>query len=193
MRTKKNQLRVISGIWKGRKFNFTDQIDSLRPTPDRVKETLFNWLSNFIRDANCLDLFAGSGALSFESLSRGAAKVTAIDKDKFACEIIKENYNIFIESSKAGGLVVRQQDVKEFLLSDQQKYDIIFIDPPYSLDLTLEISEIITNTGKLNPQGILYLERNTPLEEDMHLPGLEVFRHSKAGGVYYYLLQREDG
>lgn len=132
-----NQLRIIGGEWRGRKLHFPDA-PNLRPTPDRVRETVFNWLASMIHGARVLDLFAGSGALGLEALSRGAAFTTFVDSHKKVTQTLQEHLALLNAKDKAE--VLSMDGVKflshaKFLNTEAKVYDLVFLDPPYHLDL----------------------------------------------------------
>ena len=148
-------MRVISGIARGTKLKSLEGL-STRPTLDRVKESLFNIISNCIYDANVLDLFAGSGALAIEALSRGAKKATLCDNNKQAIKIIQENIEKTKLTNKANVINI---DYKTFLQSiNNEKFDIIFLDPPYGKEMGIEAINIISQLELLSNEGILILE-----------------------------------
>ncbi len=181
-----SQVRIIGGSLRGRKVIFTEsgQENALRPTPDRVRETLFNWLSSIIVDAECLDAFGGSGALSFEAISRGAKQVTVIEKCPQTLKDIKENADRFGLSTS---LVTICDDTLTYLAKTTQKFDLIFLDPPFQSDLLMKCIECIAARNLLHKNGYIYLESSYPiLSENMPL-GWEQYRVKKAGNVFYAL------
>ena len=119
-----NQLRIIGGKWRGRKIKFPD-IEGLRPTPDRVRETLFNWLSPVIIGAKCLDLFAGSGALGFEALSRGASKTVFVDSNNLVTQQLQYNQQLF----QCSDIEIHKMSAEQYLQTTEKSFDIIFLDP----------------------------------------------------------------
>ncbi len=133
----KNQLRIIGGEWKRRVLPFAS-IDGLRPTPDRVRETLFNWLMWDIQNAQVLDICTGSGALGFEALSRGAASVYMIEPDKTQARFLKDN----IELLKAQNCHLINATAQQALPRLKEQFDVVFLDPPYSLNLWHELSNL---------------------------------------------------
>ena len=177
-------LRIIGGQWRGRKFQFP-AVEHLRPTPDRVRETLFNWLMPTIRGANCLDLFCGSGALGLEALSRGAAQVTFVDNNKQAIDAIK---------ATCGTVGANNAD---FYLGEAQSYltrtpspvDIAFIDPPYDLQLQVEIANLLQESACLSEHAWIYIEHDAQLDEQQ-LPDSWVKHREKIAGQVYYALYR---
>jgi len=176
-----NEVRIIGGKWRGRKiaFPFTPH---LRPTPDRVRETLFNWLAPTIVNARCLDLFAGSGALSFEALSRGAESVMALEKNGAIFNAIQNN----IKTLNVEGLTLLKMDALSYLKQTPIPFDIIFLDPPYSSDLLSQCLLLLSVKDWLKKDGLIYFESNnkTPLELP---PSLTLLKEKKAGSVYYFL------
>lgn len=182
-----NQLRIIGGEWRGRKLRFPD-VPNLRPTPDRVRETVFNWLSADIHDALVLDLFAGSGALGFEALSRGAKQVTFVDSHKKASQALKQYLALLNAADKAEVLSI---DGVKFLKGEAKKYDLVFLDPPYHLDLMSKVVPLLEANGWLSERALLYLE----IEKRQSLPDLPanwaMLKDKTAGEVNYFLFQRD--
>lgn len=181
-----NQLRIIGGEWRGRKLRFPDA-PNLRPTPDRVRETIFNWLAPMIHGARCLDLFAGSGALGLEALSRGAAFTTFVDSHKKVTQALKEHLDLLSANNQAE---VLQMDSVKFLKNDAQPYDLIFLDPPYHLDFMQKVVPLLEDNGWLSDNAMLYLE----IEKRQSLPELPLnwqqLKEKTAGEVNYFLFQR---
>ncbi|VAX14288.1 16S rRNA (guanine(966)-N(2))-methyltransferase [hydrothermal vent metagenome] len=184
----RNQLRIIGGDWRGRKLGFPD-LPGLRPTPDRVRETLFNWLTPMIRHASCLDLFSGSGALGLEALSRGAAKVVLVDSQPPVIASLQQNIAVL----QAGERVCLQQcDARQYLQSLTECFDLIFLDPPYHQNLLQPCIDSLYQQKALKPQGYLYFEAN----RDEALPQLPaawaVYRQKSAGQIVYCLVRYAD-
>ena len=182
-----NQLRIIGGEWRGRKLRFPDA-PNLRPTPDRVRETIFNWLAPMIQGARCLDLFAGSGALGLEALSRGAAFTSFIDNHKKATEALKSHLDLL----KAKDISeVLQMDGVKFLKEEAIKYDLVFLDPPYHLGFMQKVIPLLEENGWLTDNAMLYLE----IEKRQSLPELpdnwKQLKDKSAGEVHYFLFRRE--
>ncbi len=180
----RNQLRIIAGEWRGRKLPFVD-VEGLRPTPDRVRETLFNWLAPMITGARCLDLFAGSGALAFEALSRGAAEVVMLDQHPKVITQLRDNLAL-LKCSQAS---VQQADALTYLRQPPpaKPFDVVFLDPPYRKDLLSPCCERLAQPGWLARGARVYLE----IESEHALPtlpdGWELTRSKKAGQVAYHL------
>lgn len=177
-------LRIIGGEWRGRKFQFP-QVEHLRPTPDRVRETLFNWLMPTIEGAHCLDLFCGSGALGLEALSRGANRVTFVDTSKKVIQNLKQICDT-VNIDKAD---FYQGSAEAFLALTPQAYDVVFLDPPYDLDLIPQTAQQLQADGWLKPGAWIYLEHDGRLDLDT-LPGeWQSHREKVAGQVHYALYQ----
>jgi len=180
-RTRPNTVRIIGGLWRSRLIEFPDAAD-LRPTPDRVRETLFNWLGQDLTGMACLDLFAGSGALGFEALSRGAASVVMIEKDPVALRALRDN----AARLGATGLTVVRGDALEFARGARSRFDVVFVDPPYRLGLQAAALDLLR--GLLAAGGRVYVEGDAAFEPPR---GWAVFKRARAGNVHFHLLVRE--
>lgn len=156
------QVRVIAGQWRGRKLPVTD-LQGLRPTTDRNKETLFNWLMPYVQTARCLDVFAGSGALGIEALSRYASSCDFFEKDQTAARQLASN----LQSLNATGQVFKG-DAFNLLSACTSTYDIIFVDPPFHHNLVQPALDSIAQHHLLKPNGLIYIEQ----EANMSFPGL---------------------
>lgn len=179
----KNQLRIIGGEWKRRQLPFAS-IEGLRPTPDRVRETLFNWLMWDIQNAQVLDLCAGSGALSFEALSRGAASVIMIEPNPIQAKFLKDN----IQLLKAQNCQVKVATAQQVLHSLKQSFDLVFLDPPYSLNLWQELAELVDPL--IAPKALIYVEADRDLDS-LKLPvSWQRIKETKAGTVRAGLYQK---
>ncbi len=178
------RLRIISGEWRGRILTFPDH-PGIRPTPDRVRETLFNWLQPTILGARCLDLFAGSGALGLEALSRGAAQVDFVERDRKSAAAIRGHLETL--NTERGRIVAG--DALHFLQqSDLQRYDLIFLDPPFGQGL-LERALQLLGERPVSDRLQLYIETEQAVS-DLPLPqGWGATRSGEAGQVRYMLLQ----
>lgn len=176
-------IRIIAGKHKGRKLPVL-AAEGLRPTTDRVKETLFNWLMPYIHGANCLDCFAGAGSLGFEALSRGAANVHLIELNKEAAKQLSANKQLL----KSDDIVVCNTDTLAFLKTQTpMPFDVIFIDPPFRQNLISQTSELL-NKGWLSEQALIYVEMEA--ESDQALPGnWQLLKEKIAGQVAYRLYQ----
>jgi 16S rRNA (guanine966-N2)-methyltransferase len=177
------KLRIIAGKWRGKKIAFKER-ESLRPTPDRVKETLFNWLQPIIHDADCLELFAGTASLSLEALSRGARFAQAVELNQ---ESVQEIEKIASEL-KDCNLATARADVVSWLNASKRSFDIIFIDPPYAVNLIPTCLEIILQRKLLKPNGRIYFEYNNEMDLSAFAQ-LEVLKQQRAGVVHYYLIR----
>lgn len=178
-----NEVRLIGGRWKRSKLPVADS-PGLRPTPDRVRETLFNWLGQDLTGWRCLDAFAGAGALGFEAASRGAAQVVLIERDRRLARSLAESKarlqgdEIRIEATDAMAWMAR---------CAPDAFELVFIDPPF--DLPLVEPAMVLAARLVVPQGFVYVESGVPL---MPPPGLKVHRQGRAGAVHFQLLQRID-
>jgi 16S rRNA (guanine966-N2)-methyltransferase len=182
-----NQIRIIAGKWRGRKISFLDQ-KGLRPSPDRVRETLFNWLQFDIVGTHCLDLFAGSGILALEACSRGAKQVTCIELNRETASNIKNN----IELLQAEEIFFLQQNALEFLQTSNKnnKYDLVFLDPPFKENLLEPSIALLESNSWLAKSALIYLESDQPLEDCLLPENWTLVKNKKAGQVYYGLCQR---
>jgi len=184
----RQRLRIIGGRWRGQRIGFRP-LPGLRPTPDRVRETLFNWLQPVIEGAHCLDLFAGSGALALEAASRGAASVTLVERDPGVAGHLRD----LCASFAAPRITVIETDACHFLNRRPGPYDLVFLDPPFGSGLVERCLPLVTSGGVLNGRAMVYLEypaRGGP-------PGLPPtwvwFRHRQAGEVGYGLAHAGPG
>ncbi|MCK5917486.1 MAG: 16S rRNA (guanine(966)-N(2))-methyltransferase RsmD [Cocleimonas sp.] len=178
-----NTLRIIGGKWRSRKLSFMSA-PNLRPTPDRVRETLFNWLQNSIADTRCLDLFAGSGALGLEALSRGASEVIFIEKHRAAAQQLEKNLALLNATNS-----VIHHDAKHYLLEETKPFDIIFLDPPFRQGLLPIVIDLIKEKKLLKNNTLIYLEHEIEANYDWQNWHLEVIKETKAGQVKSYLLK----
>ena len=182
----KNQLRIIGGEWKRRQLPFAS-IDGLRPTPDRVRETLFNWLMWDIQNTNVLDICAGSGALAFEALSRGASQVVMIEPNTQQAKFLKDNLELLKVTNQRTKLKIATAQQTLPTLKDQ--FDVVFLDPPYSLDLWEELA-ILANPLIKN-DGFIYIEADRDLSQ-LKIPSSWIqIKNTKAGTVRAGLYQKK--
>lgn len=188
IKIQRNQLRIIGGDWRGCKLDFPDA-QGLRPTPDRVRETLFNWLMPVIHGARCLDLFAGSGVLGLEALSRGAAGVVLVDSQPRVIAALQKNLDFLQVGTRAQ---LQQSDALAYLNQLNDSFNVIFLDPPYHQNRLQPCIDSLYEQGALSQQGYLYFEAS----RDGNLPELPaawmVHRQKTAGQVSYYLLRHAD-
>jgi len=178
------QLRIIGGQWRGHKLHFAD-VEGLRPTGDRVRETLFNWLAPVISGAYCLDLFAGSGALGFEALSRGAIRAILIEKDPVAAALLKQN-SAFLKTERAQ---VIQTDASQWLntFTPERPFDVVFLDPPFAADLLQPCCDLLQRPGLLSQNSLVYIETDRHQPPPITPPTWALFREKTAGQVCYRL------
>lgn len=184
MKSGRNRIRLIAGNWRGRKITFAP-VPGLRPTPDRVRETLFNWLNPVIREAHCLDLFAGSGALGLEAASRGAAEVVLVDSDPDVTRTLQEQVQLL----DAGQVRVIHADGSLYLRGQGQAFDVVFLDPPYADDLLPACIRQLEAGGWLADEAWIYIEAERSRE--LVLPdNWQIYRSKSAGQVGYHLARR---
>ncbi|MDR2688220.1 MAG: 16S rRNA (guanine(966)-N(2))-methyltransferase RsmD [Azoarcus sp.] len=183
MNRAKNRIRIVGGLWRSRLVEVAS-LPGLRPTPDRVRETLFNWLGQNLDGFACLDLFAGSGILGFEAASRGAAAVTLVERDARACATLHRNAETFAFTDRR--LEIIRGDALEFLASHSGLFDLVFIDPPYHQGWLDRVMPLLDRV--LRPEGRIYAEA------EASLPGLGIWRTMKrgqAGQVHFHLMERK--
>ncbi|MBY0500088.1 MAG: 16S rRNA (guanine(966)-N(2))-methyltransferase RsmD [Nitrosomonas sp.] len=173
------KIRIIGGQWRSRLLTFPGHPD-LRPTANRVRETIFNWLEQDLSGLRCLDLFAGSGALGFEAASRGAAHVVMVDNDVQVYKALRENK----ERLQAMQVELLLMNALDFMQSDVRKFDVIFLDPPYRLDLLPQLMSLLSS--HLEEDGLVYSEARDTWTPDKQW---RVHRSAKAGTVRYQLLE----
>lgn len=178
---------MIAGEWRSRKISFP-AIDSLRPTPDRVRESLFNWLRFDIEGAKCLDLFAGSGILGIEAASRGADQVVLVEHNTHACRFIAKN----LERLVARRIELRQQNVEAFLARDTpQAYDLIFLDPPFRQGLIPVCIEAIEQQRWAANGAKIYIEIEADAKPEIIPADWYLLKYKKAGAVGSYLYENK--
>jgi 16S rRNA (guanine966-N2)-methyltransferase len=172
-----NMLRLVGGRHRGRKLKFPSA-RGLRPTADRTRETLFNWLAPVINGSVCLDLFAGSGALGFEALSRGARHVTMLEMAMPVFRQLQQNADLLGETEHT-----------ELLHQSDRQFDVIFIDPPFKENLLEQIIEKLINQNMVKPSGFIYVERDKGQQLPDFPDGYSVIRDKTAGQVAYSLIE----
>jgi 16S rRNA (guanine(966)-N(2))-methyltransferase RsmD len=175
----RNRVRIVGGEWRSRVLRFPD-VPGLRPTPDRVRETVFNWLGQDLTGKRCLDLFAGSGVLGLEAASRGAREVVMVERDARACRALEENLRLLGPAS----IRLVRADALEFLASDAGPYDVVFLDPPYAMDGRDLLLERLR--PRLAPGALVYVEAPQAMQSPA---GWVVHRSARAGMVHYQLLK----
>jgi 16S rRNA (guanine966-N2)-methyltransferase len=178
-----NRVRIIGGRFRGRVIRFPDAV-GLRPTPDRVRETLFNWLGQDLTGISTLDLYAGSGALTLEALSRGASLAVAVDRNPDLVRAIADTATAI----GATGLATHAADARRHLARETGNYDVIFLDPPFDSEEWHWL--LPACAARLAAGGLIYAEAGRALEA---AGGLALWRHAKAGAVHYHLFNRAEG
>ena len=181
------QLRIIGGMWRGRKLAFVDR-PRLRPTGDRVRETLFNWLAPAIADARCLDLFAGSGALGLEALSRGAASCDFVDADEQVLVSIRNNLSALNVDSAPEDSTTALSTAAEYLASGHEAWDIVFVDPPFDCGFGEPALNQLATSASLHGDSFVYFETRRSAPETIPKALYSVHREKTAGDVLYRLL-----
>ena len=178
-------VRIIGGVWRGRKLPVHDA-EGLRPTTDRVKETVFNWLAQEVPRARCLDLFAGSGGLGFEAASRQAEQVTLVELNPTAFRQLQTN----IAALKADNLEAINSDALAYLSQPGTPYHVVFLDPPFRQGLLTQTIELLEKNGWLADDAVIYIET----EKELQLEGIpahwHLHREKTAGQVSYRLFER---
>jgi 16S rRNA (guanine966-N2)-methyltransferase len=181
----RNSVRIIGGAWRGRRIVFPD-LPGLRPTPDRVRETLFNWLQHIIPGARCLDLFAGSGALGLEALSRGAREVVFVEQAALAAQHLRTQI-LHLHATASANML--QMDAGNFLRSAPQAFDLVFLDPPFGSGALSQYVALLDAGKWLSSRGLVYLED----EKSAGVPTLpqhwELLKSKFAGEVGYHLVR----
>jgi 16S rRNA (guanine966-N2)-methyltransferase len=181
MNQQRNKVRIIGGLYRRRMLAFPDA-SGLRPTTDRVRETVFNWLGQELDGKRCLDLFAGSGALGFEAASRGAAKVVMVEKSRMVAEVLKSNAAVL----GAPGVNVVNADALQFLRKTQGQFDVVFLDPPFDSEFMQQVLPLLPPL--LASGAMVYVEGRVWPD----LAGWDVLRRAEAGQVRYGLITREE-
>ncbi len=185
MSTHKNQLRIIGGKWRGRKLHFPD-LPELRPTPDRVRETLFNWLAPHIVGAHCLDLFAGSGALGFEALSRGARSVVMIDQSPQVMLYLRDTAQRLGVTNELEYYCATVPGAQ--LPIRQYRFDLVFLDPPFHQNYLAVCCQWLQDSQCLADNALIYIEAERDLV--LSLPSQwSIIKQKAAGQVGYYLIK----
>ncbi|RLA24655.1 MAG: 16S rRNA (guanine(966)-N(2))-methyltransferase RsmD [Gammaproteobacteria bacterium] len=182
-----NKVRIISGQWRGRNLSFPD-VQGLRPTPARVRETLFNWLQYDVIASRCLDLYAGSGALGMEAASRGAKSVVLVDSDAQVCRQLKQNTELVAASQ----VKIVQQDVLRYLAGDAQTFDLVFLDPPFAQGYAIQAANWLEDKLWLANHAKIYIEVERQLKLTDLPENWSLLKHKTAGELGYYLFERID-
>ncbi len=180
-------VRIIGGRLRGRKLKVPD-LPGLRPTPDRVRETLFNWLMPVIQGAQCLDAFAGSGVLGFEALSRGAAGVVMTDASAAVITLLQQE-SIVLQTSQAE---IYRATLPAQLKVPAKPFDIVFLDPPYQAKVLLPVCFYLEEKQLLAREAYLYLEADQPITEQQLPSNWQLIKQNQAGQVAYHLVLRTE-
>ena len=176
------KIRIIGGQWRGRRLPVADQA-GLRPTPDRVRETLFNWLVGRLGGTRCLDLFAGTGALGFEALSRGAAAAVMVEQDTQLVRQLEATRTLL----EATGAEIIHAEGLAWLAQCRDPFDVVFLDPPFHGDYVKKACAVLLNRGHLTPSAYVYTETERGVPSPA--PGLKELKQAQAGQVEYRLYQ----
>jgi 16S rRNA (guanine966-N2)-methyltransferase len=180
----KGSIRIISGRYRGRKLPVL-MAEGLRPTTDRVKETVFSWLMPYIQESNCLDCFAGSGGLGFEALSRGAAHVSFVELNKAAVKQLQENEQLL----DVNNMSIMQSDALEFIKKNTHTYDVVFLDPPFRKGFIEQAAHLLDKSS-LAKNALIYIEMESE-NNDQKLPhNWQLLKEKIAGQVIYRLYQK---
>ncbi len=178
------RLRIVAGKWRSRLLHIAD-VPGLRPTSERIRETLFNWLAPRIAGATCLDLFAGTGALGLEALSRGAGEVVFIERSPTAARALKQN----VATLDAADAVVHEADASTFLQhAGGKRFDIVFLDPPFAADMLEDLCRLLSESSVLASDARIYIEEDRARPEVPLPEGWEVTKTKDAGNVRYSLV-----
>ena len=177
------QLRIIAGEWRGRKLPVAD-IEGLRPTPDRVRETVFNWLAPYIPGARVLDCFSGSGALSLESLSRGASSAVMLEKASAAAQALISNLVLL---SASQGAVVNTDSLVWLSRPAEAPFDVVFLDPPFRKELLEQTCQLLITNGYVSSDTVVYIEAEKELSLAVVPESWHLFKEKVAGQVRYSL------
>lgn len=180
------QIRIIGGQWRGRKLPVQDSA-GLRPTTDRVRETLFNWLAPYIQQADCLDCFAGSGALGLEALSRFAASATLLELERPVAQQLAKN----LQTLQATNGKVVQTNTLTWLAQDGRPFNIVFIDPPFRRGLLEQTLQLLENNRWLTADALIYVESEVENGAPPVPAHWDLYREKIAGQVAYRLYQRQ--
>ena len=178
------QIRIIAGDWRGRKLPVAN-VPGLRPTPDRVRETVFNWLMPYLPGARVLDCFSGTGALSFEALSRGAKEAVMIEQASAAASALKDNLSLLKASN---GTVVESSALVFLKRPCPEPFDVIFLDPPFRQGMLKDTCQMLHDNGYLHDQSILYIEVEKELNPLPVPDNWQILKFKQAGQIAFQLL-----
>ncbi len=182
---KTNQVRIIGGKWRGRKIVFPEQ-SALRPTHDRIRETLFNWIAAYLPGANCLDLFAGSGVIGFEAVSRGAATVVLVDQDVDVIQQLERNKKNLLADNVA---IIKASVLEDKLELPVEKFDIVFVDPPFYGNLLQPACHWLSTRAYVKSGSVIYLESEINYEKRVLPDNWVVIKHKRTATVLYSLIE----
>ncbi|MFT5759899.1 MAG: 16S rRNA (guanine966-N2)-methyltransferase, partial [Alteromonadaceae bacterium] len=180
----KGSIRVISGKYRGRKLPVL-MAEGLRPTTDRVKETVFSWLMPYIQESTCLDCFAGSGGLGFEALSRGATHVSFVELNKAAVTQLQENQQLL----NVNNMSIIQSDAVDFIEKNTKKYDVVFLDPPFRKGFVAQAASLL-DKNSLAENALIYVEMEGESSEQLLPHHWQLLKEKIAGQVIYRLYQK---
>jgi len=187
-KTRPGRLRIVAGNWRSRRLDVAD-VPGLRPTSERIRETLFNWLSVRVPGAHCLDLFAGTGALGLEALSRGANSVVFVEQSAQAVAMLRNNIAIL----GADGASVVQADANSWLPGNHESaFDIVFLDPPFAADMLDDLCRLLEQQNVLVDGALIYLEQDKSKPATRLPDGWQLLKNKTAGNVRYMLVQRQN-
>lgn len=175
------KLRIIGGRWRGRNLCIADE-KALRPTANRIRETLFNWLREDVVGARCLDLFAGSGALGIEAVSRGAVSAVLVDHNRQAVKILRQSLRVLGTEE----IIVHQAEALQWIKDLSENFDIIFLDPPFGSGLVEQSLSLLLHIRCVTAKTLIYVESERVWQP---ISGIDLVKHAKAGQVHYALLK----
>ena len=186
-KTRSGRLRIVAGNWRNRLLDIAD-VPGLRPTSERIRETLFNWLAPHIHGARCLDLFAGTGALGLEALSRGAKRAVFVEKSPRAVATLNANIGVL---NAADATVVDMDALRYLRQAKTDKFDLLFLDPPFADGLIAETCELLEESGILADECLIYIEQDRSRTAAALPERWQVLKDKTAGNVRYMLVQRK--
>lgn len=179
------RLRIVAGNWRSRLLDIA-AVEGLRPTSERIRETLFNWLAPRVQGARCLDLFAGTGALGLEALSRGARSAVFVEKSRDAARQLQQNIDLL---GATGASICRMTAADYLRQHPRERFDIVFLDPPFADDLLAETCRLLADHELLARKALVYLEMNRGQAAPALPEGWQVSRNKTAGNVRYMLVE----
>ncbi|RRJ82682.1 16S rRNA (guanine(966)-N(2))-methyltransferase RsmD [Aestuariirhabdus litorea] len=182
-----SQVRLIAGLWRGRKLPVADR-EGLRPTPDRVRETLFNWLAPWVPGSRCLDCFSGTGALALEALSRGAAQACLLEFDQGVAQQLRCNLATLNDQR---GRVIQGDALLQLAQPAPERFDLVFLDPPFRRQMLARCCELLEANGWLAEEARIYVECEKELSLESLPSNWTLYREKSAGQVSYRLFQRQ--